>query len=307
MRSKLFFILKISVSILLLYLIFSKIDLDQLSSCLEQGNIFFLGVSIMIGVVFNLIKFMKWHYLIKIGNPRLSYFDATKSYMIGNSLGLVTPMRAGELGRALYFKKEMRPGIMGLTVADRFAELSVIFFLAIGGSFVLIGNLFGSLVVFLFILSLLLIYSPNITRKKISFNFPDNIFLKKISKLINAITTLTLKQTSLILSLSFLAFILIIIEFYYLVSAFENVNLTTIYLIAPLITISTVLPISIMGLGVREGLSVFLLAKYGISPPTALSAAFLLFVINNLTIGLIGIVYLSKTDIDISKKAKADP
>ena len=51
-----------------------------------------------------------------------------------------------------------------------------------------------------------------------------------------------------------------------------------------------------MGLGVREGLSIYFLAIFGVSAPAALSAAFLFFLINNVSISIIGVLYLGKVE-----------
>jgi uncharacterized membrane protein YbhN (UPF0104 family) len=66
-----------------------------------------------------------------------------------------------------------------------------------------------------------------------------------------------------------------------------------------------------MGLGVREGISIVLLENFGISAPAAVSAAFLLFVINNASISAIGIIFLTKVKIKEpksvnSREGKAD-
>ena len=297
MKNRLLFIIKVLISAGLLYYIALKIDWSQMTECLKRGNLFYLSLAAVFGILFNLIKFKKWHCLIKPGNPNHSYNDGAKSYMIGNALGMVTPMRAGDLGRSLYYPSGERAKIMGLTIVDRMADLSIVFILSISGSFVLINKGFGILVVVLFILSLLLLYSPYAIQKILTSIFPNEKIRLKIYQLYHVFEMLNFKVITLSLCLSFLAFITIIFEFYCLVTAFEDIHMTSIFLVAPLITLSTVIPVSLMGFGVREGVSILLLSHYQISPLTALSAAFLFFIINNFSISVIGVIFLSRIEI----------
>ena len=297
MKKKLLFIIKLLVSSGLLYFIAMKIDWGQLAVCLKHGNLFSLSLAAAFGILFNLIKFKKWHFLIKPGKQDHSYWDGAKSYMIGNALGMVTPMRAGDLGRSLYYPSDDRIKIMGLTIVDRMIDLSIVFALSIAGSFILINKGFGLLVICLFLLSLLLLYSPYAIQKTFKIIFSNEIIINKVSQLSHIFEMVNFKVISVSLFLSFLAFVTIIFEFYCLVAAFEDVHLLSIFFVAPLITLSSVIPISLMGFGVREGISILLLSHYHISSATALSAAFLFFVINNFSISIIGVFFLSRVEI----------
>lgn len=294
MKKHLLFIIKIIVSGILLYLIFRKIDCSQLTVSFKQANFFNFFLGIIFGLVFNLVKFMKWRNLIRTGSHKCSYWDGAKSYMIGNALGIITPMRAGDLGRALYFPTQDRPKIIGLTIIDRLMDLAAVLVLCIAGGFLLINTHFGILVSAAFAVSLLILYSPVFLSNIVAKN-SSNYFLKeKLRNLFDILKILDLRTISISLFLSLMAFILTVFEFYYIVGAFEKSSLIMVFLATPLITLSALLPITFMGLGVREGLSVYLFSMFGVANATGFSAAFLGFVINNVSISLIGIIYLSK-------------
>ena len=65
----------------------------------------------------------------------------------------------------------------------------------------------------------------------------------------------------------------------------------------PLIILSISLPLTIGGLGVREAVAVLLLSRFGVAQATALNAALLLFVINVLAPGLLGLTLVPKMKI----------
>ena len=133
MKGKLQTILKIVVSGILLYFIFKQIEWTQVVNSVKSGSPIQLIIGVLLGCGFNIVKFIKWHYLIKTEGHDYSFVDGVKSYVIGNCLGMVTPMRAGDLGRALYFNNNERPRIMGLTIIDRFIELVAVLILSIAG------------------------------------------------------------------------------------------------------------------------------------------------------------------------------
>lgn len=311
MKSKLPTILKIIISGILLYVIFLKIDFGQLILSFRKGDIARLLIGVALGCGFNLVKFMKWHYLINAGEHNHSFVDGIKSYMIGNSLGMVTPLRAGDLGRALYFGREERARIMGLTVMDRFTELVVVLLLSIAGSFMLFDRGAGLVVLTVAVTGVVMLYSAGLLNGIFRGIVANGRIGNKLIRLTDILRVLDKKTISVILMFSIIAFLLCIIEFYFLISAFEVISLPAVFMVAPLITLSSILPVSLMGLGVREGISIVLLENFGISAPAAVSAAFLLFVINNASISAIGIIFLTKVKIKEpksvnSREGKAD-
>lgn len=295
MKKSLLLVIKILVSGGLLYLIMLKVDLKQLIISFSKGNFVYLTYGLLFGCIFNMIKFLRWRNLIRVGEGNVySYGDAVKSYMIGNSLGLITPLRAGDLGRALYFASVDRSRIMGLTVIDRVMDISAVLVLSIGGSFYLINKEFGIFVTFLAVLCFIILFSQALLWTNVQKVIPAGRFWEKIIKLIDILKNLDTETISIALILSFLAFAIVLCQFYFLLSAFEGASFTSVFMVTPLITLSSIIPVSFMGLGVREGISILLFSKFGISGATALSAAFLGFVMNNVLISLIGIFFLSK-------------
>ena len=78
------------------------------------------------------------------------------------------------------------------------------------------------------------------------------------------------------------------LQFYLLLSSLQPVG-WQIGLTLPIILVVSSLPISIMGLGLREGTAALLLSRYGVPMESAVAAAFSLFVINALLPGLVGL------------------
>jgi hypothetical protein len=86
----------------------------------------------------------------------------------------------------------------------------------------------------------------------------------------------------------------VIILVFYLISRSLNlaVPLGYFFLFVPLISLVSMAPVSIAGLGVREGSAVYLFAKVGLDSAGALSLSLLWFTVTALCHGLGGLVFL---------------
>lgn len=187
---------------------------------------------------------------------------------------------------------------------DRMLDLAAVLLLSLGGSFIVINKAFGGVMLLSAAAMILILQMPSKIHQKLNqdkLNFP---LKEKIIKIFEVFTDIKEKKINICILLSLVSFLLILAEFFFLVSAFEPIAFSVIILVTPLIIISNIIPISIMGLGVREGLSILLLSNYGIADSTAFSAAFLLFFFNNATISLIGIIFIHR--IKVFKKTIAE-
>ncbi len=291
-KKRLVLLLKIAVSAVLVWILFRKIDWSQFAIPQRSMNAGLLFCGVLGGIAFNLIKFLKWQALITAGCFRHSYWDAAKSYMIGNSLGLATPLRVGEFGRALYFLQSERPRIMSLTVIDRAMELVVVLMLAVAGVFVLLNRTVAVVIACSASAGLVVMFCTRKLEAAARKMANRGGMWGKTGQYLVLLGSVDARTTSIALALSMAAFVAVILQLYFLVAAFESVNVGSVFLAGPLITLSSIMPVSFMGLGVREGISAVLFSGFGVSAPTAVAAAFLLFLINNVIMGLVGVFFL---------------
>jgi uncharacterized protein (TIRG00374 family) len=105
----------------------------------------------------------------------------------------------------------------------------------------------------------------------------------------NQCRKLSLPSLTYIFSLSITVHLLGILIYYLLaVSLGINISFVTIGWIRSAVLIISMVPISMSGLGVREGVSLFLLKLYGVSGERALALSFLFFGATLLLIGAVG-------------------
>jgi uncharacterized protein (TIRG00374 family) len=89
----------------------------------------------------------------------------------------------------------------------------------------------------------------------------------------------------------------LIIVTYYLIGASLNlgVPITYFFVYVPLITVAAMLPVSVAGLGVREGSAVYFFAKVGVDSATALTMSLTWFSLTLIVSGLGGLAFLLDT------------
>jgi hypothetical protein len=113
------FIIGIGISFFFLFILFRKIDLQQLLAALKMLDYRFLAAAVVVTLVSYSSRAVRWHYLIlpqKRAKPRNLLSATIICYMANNLL----PARLGEFARAIVFAKKEK-----LEVSSVFASLVI--------------------------------------------------------------------------------------------------------------------------------------------------------------------------------------
>jgi uncharacterized membrane protein YbhN (UPF0104 family) len=108
------------------------------------------------------------------------------------------------------------------------------------------------------------------------------LFIKeKIVALLNAVAqfkNLSLRYHLEILGFMFSYHIINLISFYLLALSLNlSVSILVFGWIGSVVTIFSMVPVSFLGIGIREGIFIYLLGFYGVEPPVAVALSFLTF------------------------------
>ena len=289
-------LLPIIGSVVLGVLLCHQLDFHRITNFQHQANWSILPIASILTLPFVLLKTSKWHYLLKIHQPKTTYTLALRSFLIGMGASLFTPVRAGELARIACFPKQ-RLTVGTLVVVDKFIDMSALLgvFLL---SLVLLSPWLGLIGIFGVGCLWLLVYT-GLNYTKSAKWISRKSWLAERFRLLRQ-----LPQRLIVLNASFACACLglMSLQFYLLLSSLESVG-WQVGLTLPIILVVSSLPISIMGLGLREGTAVLLLSRYGVPMESAVAAAFSLFVINALLPGLVGLA-LSPTLMKVHKGQK---
>ena len=259
-----------------------RIDLHRIANLSQVADWGVLIIAASLTLPFVLLRTLKWHHLLKISHPKTPYTLALRSFLIGMGASLFTPARAGELARIACFRRRCSE-VFALVLIDKFIDMSALlgcFLLSI----LLLSPWMGLVGLFGLGCLWILIYT--------GFKFTKNTkWVSQKSWLAEHFHLLRqLPQRLIVLNACFACACLGLMsfQFYLLLSSLESVG-WQVGLTLPIILVVSSLPISIMGLGLREGTAALLLSRYGVPMESAVAAAFSLFVINALLPGLVGL------------------
>lgn len=251
-KSLFFLFLRIFLSFGILIYLFKKSDFQKLSLLLSQIDLRYYFLALSCVICFQSLVALRWKYICSAWNFKESFFFYLKSYLMGFSLNTLFPgIIAGDTlrGFTLYKKGlEWKKTSFSVVLDRALGLMGIMFILAIslrGGSnflpeklnFLLTLIVYPSLLVFTGAVFLLTFYSPS--------HFFNPLKLPYILRP---------------LGLGIVIQMLFVFQFLFLGKALHlSLSFSTYFVIIPVISFLSALPLSISGLGVREGtLSYFL-------------------------------------------------
>lgn len=274
-KSLLFNIIKLLLTVYIIYFIFKKIPLESVVSSLSNIRPLFFGIAFIFGLLFTLFKVYKWYLLMKNLDPNISFLSAMDGYLSGMSLGIITPGRVGEFGRIIEVPNDRKIASLGLVLWDKIFDLWVVVLMSLWGIWYFLSPHLSVIIALSLIGLLYLILQPKYLEILLKFSI-----IKKYPQLLEGLRHLKMKSIVVCLSLTLVCYTLVLIEALFLLKSFGNISNLAIFIAYPLVMLTNLIPITIGGLGVREGFAILLLGKFGISTGTAFNLAFLIFLVN---------------------------
>lgn len=299
--------LKLVVSIGLLALLFSRTDLQAIGTLFRSLHISIFFGSIFLYLLAQLLSTVRWRCLLRAEKIHIPFWRLILLYFEGMFFNLMLPTAiGGDLVRGYQVSRltERREASLASILVERlsgFAALAIIACIAIipaytylndplliwltagsaAGMIVLIASLLSDRLQALFFR---LLHSVGLGR-----------FHDAVHRLYEAVQRYWIHRSALLQALG-LSLVLqsLVITIFYLISRALNlpVPFRYFFLFVPLISVISMLPISIAGLGLREGSAVYLFTKVGLDAAGALSLSLLWFAVTALCSGLGGIVFL---------------
>lgn len=323
LHSRLFFIFRLLVSSgLLIYLVW-VIDWTHAVEVIRQANLLFLLIAPLITLCSFIIGALRWMTILTDNQVRFSWFQAFRAYVLGLFYGIFLP---GVLGG-----DAIRIGIcVQKTKCSVSTSTTAVLLERIGGVVSLFSLVFFTQLVsprtyhtllplrenrvlsWLGILGLLSIFVVVISRKAwikwLPKAKPDTIKGKLIHQIyLSASTLATLSDKSLLIILGYsILFQLFDISVAFVLSSAIGLQLSFVsfVIVIPLTYLVLLLPISLGGLGLREGTLAFLLSRFGVPASEAVMLSFLIY-INRMIVGLLGGGF-QLAEVAFTKKSKPE-
>ncbi|MEO5376949.1 MAG: flippase-like domain-containing protein [Magnetococcus sp. DMHC-6] len=288
-----------------------RIETEQVLQVLRNSHLGLLGLAVLLMIPHLFLRGMRWWFFVRQQGVSLSVGHALNVYAHAVFLGSVTPGRSGEFLKVFYLKKHgisMGAGMVSVFY-DRLLDLFVLFLIGT------LAVLYWFIQSYIFLFSLLIAISmaliflwvmrhrlPILHSLKWVAHQLQNFLPQKVhyftQEFLEGHRKLQGRNVwGWTFLLTVLAWLLCFLAFAELAQAMELQ--LSFFLVAGLTAVTNlvaILPVTIMGLGTREAILIFILGFYGIPSSQALAYGMLQFLLALVVAILCGISLLLPLD-----------
>jgi uncharacterized protein (TIRG00374 family) len=282
--------LRLIICVAILWFIISRIDLSEVYRLMKLVDLKAFVLTFLVNIVIHLFFILRWRRILQALQTEAKFQRLASFHFIGLFFNLFIPTAiGGDVIKAYYNSKETgNKGASYLSVfLDRYIGLLVIIGLAaiaacsVGLTVNGVAVYFWVLLIFIVAVLMTVLLSTNFAQ------FLNRILGTRLKSLHSVITTInesskaTLRNRGVMIW-SFLmtlgvVLLTVVINYIFINSIGKSVDFKDILIFIPIIIFAASFPISIAGLGVREGAYIFLFATIGFTNEESLSLSLLNF------------------------------
>lgn len=293
-------------SLSLLGLLFWKTDLSQFSEVLRNINLPLFLVSLLSYMLLFIPMSYRWQLLLRVLGIDAPIGRLYKTYLVGLFFNNFFPTTIGGdivRGYSLYqFTQKGKEAVVSVIV-ERFLGFTSLIMIAVAALALSYPSFYDPLLAWLilaaflvYLVVLIVMLTPTIFI--LADRFLQKFKIRKLgSKLLQIPEVISLYKSSpfvlirLVFFSLFLQVLAILIYYILCYSLHLEIPLIDVFLFLPIISIVSMIPISLGGLGIREGMSVYLFQQIGIESAQALSLSLAWFSIILLSSAVGGAVF----------------
>jgi hypothetical protein len=274
-KNRLLYFLKAIIGVALVFWILSQVDQEKFI-----GYFFSLDVSLLIFIIplsmlSLLVQFLRWKYMISNYSDNFDSKDLIPSFFAGFTFRLMIPGGHAELSKVFLLPGKKRGKIMAFAI-ERVFQTIIKLLLAVW----LLMVHFPQYLMIYIVISIAVIVGYFVIPK---LSIVNNLHEKPVAYHV-------IFLWSVIFSAG--VYLVMVFQYYILLHStypisFAATSYTVVYLWS-----AGIIPVSISGLGIREGLAVYFFNLYGIPGAYAVATSLFLFAINAIVPALIGIYYI---------------
>lgn len=303
-RNKSILALRLIVSFGILGYLINLLDWQHLGNVVSQARLEYVWIAPILLLAGLYCLGLRWVFLLKHFGIQLAPKDSFIYYLVSNFYNIILPGAiSGDIirvGICAFKKKQPVVAIATTALLERVFGLLVVLFIGsvsilllpdnlrsqIGTTLlqttlsIFTGTLFGVMIVW-FLMGIFPVRWLEARTKKIRILSMPIQMLQKLRQI-------PLTACLIIFSINALSPIFDILASYCMSKAISlNLPLIVLFVVIPIVYITTVIPISLGGLGVREGVLTLLLARVGIQASDAVTFSLAIY-LNRVIVALIG-------------------
>ncbi len=296
-----------SLAVLFFFLTASKVSFKEIGLKLKAVGWGWLALSFSLHALGLLISAYRWQILARAQEDQVPLMFLVRSYLVGTFFNNFLPTRfGGDLVRiwdgTRYSKSLVKSS--AIVVVERMTGMIVLFVFALTASLLrldmaqTIPVIWGALVLGLAGLTILTFFFLPFFRRQLD-KVPAKGIGGRVAQKIIAFRTTVLAyrdKRSEFARASFWALLLQlnVILYYVLIGKALGLEIAVLdyFIFIPIVLLIQIIPVTINGLGLREGAYIEIFRYYGIAPETALSFS-IIEIVFGLVVGLVGgIIYI---------------
>jgi len=304
-------IVKIAVSLsLLIYILAAKVSLPEIGRSLAGLNLAWVALAFSLHIFGLLISAYRWQILARAQGDEVPLFYLVKSYLVGTFFNNFLPTRFGGDVVRIWDGSKYSQSVLkssAIVVVERATGLVVLFLFALLASLFRLDMarripvIWVSLLVGLGGLFLAVFFLSPPAGRLIS-RLPDQGFPGRLKvKVLGFREIILAYRHRPALFRQALAWALLlqlnVILYYFLIGRAFNLRVAFLdyFIFIPIVLLIQIIPVTIGGLGLREGAYIALFLYYGVAAQTAVSFSLVADLAIGLLVGLIGgIIYVTR-------------
>lgn len=291
---------------MLLILLFKKINFSEVLINFKKVNFSSMLVIFALTLVGQIFLVLRWQIILSKLKSRCAFWKLFRAYFIGLFFNIFLPATVGAdaiKGYVLYKdNKKLQISFFSVFV-DRYIGLfSLVFLVFISSFLVKINYKNYPLSLWMFCLVLILLITSFILTtpwiRKMIISKKDARFFYTIANSVSKAIKFTVKSKKILgicIFYSLASYLTVVLVHYFLAKGLGvPVSFKVLLVWIPLISLCSMAPISINGIGLREFLYIYIFSRYGWDSNTAVSICWIIFGIFLFVSAFGGIFYLSE-------------
>jgi uncharacterized membrane protein YbhN (UPF0104 family) len=279
--------LRYGLTAALLAFILWKANPSQFWDAAKNVSVGNLILAMALTVPFLILKALRWHVLLRAGRCRATFAEAFISLLGGMGVALLTPARIGEVTRAAYLSEPRKLRVGALVMVDKVYDVIVLALLSVAGAAVLVSPLLALALAAGGLIGVFCALRAPALRTAFSIGKGLPLYAK-VDKVLAEFAEFDARVGATCLLLTLGSFLIVLAQYYVILHAWGQGSLEIVVYCFPMVVLTNAVPLTVAGLGTREGAAILLLNHYHVAKSIAGTSAFLMFFMNTALPGVVG-------------------